>query len=70
MNKKDFTIVVRENLKKVPLDTRKSWTSLDLNSWWHQTKNGDPYLVCRCSGDLWQSVHGICIDMIGKDAIM
>ena len=69
MNKEDFKQRLREKLRKTPLETRKQWTDTDLFIWWTKAKAEDSYLTWeRCSGDLWQSVPGMCRDLIGNDA--
>jgi len=70
MKKEDFKQALREKLKKVPIETRKEWTSTNLFTWWVQAKDEDSYLTWeRCPGDVWQSVPGMCKDLYGKGAI-
>lgn len=69
MLKHEFQEAVRERLRKVPLDTRKTWSENQLFIWWLEAKSQDSYLVWdRCPSDLWQSVKGMCHDLIGPNA--
>lgn len=69
MKKEDFKRAVRDRLDAIPLDERKTWNGTELFVWWTEVSGEDSYLRWeRCPGDLWQSVHGFCKDMIGPNA--
>lgn len=70
MNRQDFRQAVRQKLSNVPLATRRAWKGTDLLIWWQTAKTEDSYLrLDGCVGDDWQEVHGMCVDMIGEQAV-
>ncbi|REG60067.1 hypothetical protein B0G80_2850 [Paraburkholderia sp. BL6669N2] len=70
MKKEDFRQAIRTKLGQVPLETRKGWNGTDLLLWWLAAKDENSYLTLdHSSGDLWQRVHSLCIDLIGNAAV-
>lgn len=70
MEKKEFTQALRDKLREIPLETRKTWKTSDLLVWWMDARAKDSYLTWEsCHGDLWQYVSGTCSDLIGKKAM-
>ncbi len=69
MKKTEFRQALRDKLRKVPLTARQKWNDTDLLVWWQLAKSEDSYLTWDgCCGDLWQSVPGMCQDLVGKNA--
>lgn len=70
MKKEEFEHAVSEKLKRIPLETRKQWSELNLLGWWEQAKAEDSYLTCENSkAKVWPLVKISCQELIGKDAI-
>ena len=70
MKKKEFKQTVRNKLREVPLETRKTWKGIDLLQWWLKVEAEDSYLrwersPCKVS----ILVPGICSDLFGKKAM-
>jgi hypothetical protein len=73
MREAEFRTALRAALGRVPLVTRRGWNGNDLFGWWMQTSNERPDLVLDgYQGDLWQRVHGMCMNMymVGEQAVM
>lgn len=70
MNKSEFEKAVRQELRRVSVDTRRTWDETDLFGWWMRTTSSHPQITWdRCRGDPWQTVKGICNDLIGDRAM-
>lgn len=69
MLKQAFRTAVRDRLRQVPLEARKTWNETNLLTWWREAQAADPHLTWeRAPGDVWQHVKGMCRDLMGKDA--
>jgi hypothetical protein len=69
MLKQDFEKAVRDTLRKVPVEERRTWDDTKLFTWFMKAKAEDPFLTWeRCPGDPWQWVPGICKHLIGPGA--
>ena len=69
MDKEEFKQAVRTELRRVPVEERRSWDDNKLFSWFLQAQAEDSYLTWdRCPGDPWQWVPGFCKDLIGPRA--
>jgi hypothetical protein len=69
MKREEFRNAVRDKVRKIPLETRKSWREIDLLMWWQGAKNEDSYLTLdRSYGDVWQEVRAMCRDLFGDSA--
>jgi hypothetical protein len=67
MNRAEFQAAVRNQLRQVPLATRRAWTETDLFAWWMQTTEANPALVwIGGKGDPWRYVKGMCKHLIGE----
>jgi hypothetical protein len=70
VKKEEFRRALRDRLKQVPLETRKTWSDNDLHVWWTRASREDSYLTWeRATGDVWQHVSGMCSDLLGPRAI-
>ena len=69
MTKHEFAQKVIDELRKIPVDERRTWRGSELMAWWFDIKSKNSYLIITgFDGDLWQRVPGICQDMIGEGA--
>jgi hypothetical protein len=67
MNRAEFQAAVRNQLREVPLATRRAWTETELFAWWMQTTEANPGLVwIGGRGDPWRYVKGMCKHLIGE----
>ena len=67
MNRAEFQAAVRNELRQVPLSTRRAWTDTELFAWWMQTIEAKPTLVWNGGrGDPWRYVKGMCKNLIGE----
>jgi hypothetical protein len=70
MRKQQFKKAVRDKLRQVPLEIRKTWNETNLFVWWTAARAADSYLTWeRAPGDhVWQHVKVMCGELIGRDA--
>lgn len=70
MNREQFRQAVRRKLiSDVPLETRKTWSRIELRQWWHAVRQDVPEVrLDRCLGNDAYDVQAMCFEMIGKGA--
>jgi hypothetical protein len=70
MRKQQFRKAVRDKLRQVPLEIRKTWNETNLFVWWTAARAVDSYLTWeRAPGDaVWQHVKLMCGELIGREA--
>ncbi len=67
MNRAEFQAAVRNELRLVPLATRRAWNHTELFAWWMQTIEAKPTLVWNGGrGDPWRYVKDMCKNLIGE----
>ncbi|MDK9707430.1 MAG: hypothetical protein OEL83_10305 [Desulforhopalus sp.] len=68
MKKAEFEQAVRDELRRVPAEERRTWDDNKLFFWFMKAKSDNPDLTWdRCPGDPWQWVPGICKYLIGPN---
>ncbi|KAF7962098.1 hypothetical protein AWV80_25820 [Cupriavidus sp. UYMU48A] len=70
MNRQDFKQALRDKLRQVPYEARKTWDGTKLMMWWWDVEKEDSYLRLKGCTDHWQEVHSICMDMYGERAML
>lgn len=69
MLKSDFEKAIRTELRKIPIEERRTWDDTKLFFWYMEAKSTNPFLVWdKCPGDPWQCVPSICKYLIGPGA--
>jgi hypothetical protein len=69
MEKEAFKQAVRTELRRVPLQERRSWDDHKLMAWYSQAQAEESFLTWeRCPSDPMQWVSGFCKDLIGSKA--
>jgi hypothetical protein len=69
MEKETFRKIVRDRLKQMPVESRRSWDQNSLFGWWLEESSKDPNVTSgRAAGELWMQVKATCMDLIGPQA--
>ena len=67
MNRAEFQAALRDELRQIPLATRRGWSETDQFAWWMQTIEAKPTLAwIGGRGDPWRYVKGMCRNLIGE----
>lgn len=61
--------VRRKLIYEVPLNTRRTWSRVDLRHWWHAARDDVPKIrLDRCLGDDAYDVQAMCFELVGEGA--